>query len=671
MSKNSNKEIVTLLCLFFIALFAEIFIFNFRYFESLVLNSPKLTVGTSDFKELDNAKQSGAGLEATDSSSFVLKPGIPVDSLKINDSGFGSFTVDVTYTDQNFANESIDAGQWTVDPQVPSSCYIRFITSGNCSNIKLSISNVEGSVVINSVELNRPYFGFCMPRFLLLIIILLTAYILRRRKLWERPYKSGDSRQLAALCVVYFGAVLLTIFLYRGSGECLDGFSAYVGNNGDCYRLLTQAFRHGSLSFLEQPPNALKALSNPYDPSVRNFDYIFDSAYFGGKYYCYFGITPVITLLLPFNLLTGLYMPTAFACMLYMIAMLFAVLYLYYNIIEYWFHDTGFMPFIGGAIACVFGANLFWLIARPLFYELAVISALFYLFLGFALLFAALRGVGKPSVLLFFSGLCFALMVASRPTFIFYLIAAIPLLYLLCVKSKTGRFLNLRSTVSFLAPLSVFAVILMAYNYLRFGSPFNFGERYQLTVSNVLYNKVTNLAAIPGGLYHYFIQPLTVDLTYPFFHVVSATPATSSGWYYNQPIAGIFNFPLLLILFASVYILKRLSKQMSVERIFTALLIIAALIITWLDITLAGVLERYTLDIIPVLIFVSLILWLEVLRYFKSKGAEVPAAKFFFAVCIVTAIISTLCCSVGENQNQITSNPSLYESISNALQFWR
>jgi hypothetical protein len=211
----------------------------------------------------------------------------------------------------------------------------------------------------------------------------------------------------------------------------------------------------------------------------------------------------------------------------------------------------------------------------------------------------------------------------------------------------------------------------MVYNKLRFGSPFNFGQRYQLTVSNVQYNKITNLAAIPGGLYHYFFQPLALNLTYPFFHIVTVTPQTSSGWYYNQPIAGLFNFPLLLILFASFYILKRLPKEKYVERNFTALLIFASLIITYLDITLAGILERYTLDIGPVLVFVSLILWLEVFRYFKNKGAGVPIAKLFFVICFSTVIISLLCCAVGENSNQMTANPPLYESISNALQFWR
>jgi hypothetical protein len=671
MPKNSNKKIKVLLCLLFISLFAEIFLFNFRYFESLALHAPSQTINSSEFAQLDNSTLSDGGLAVTDTSSFVISPGVPVNSLKINQTGILSFTVDVTYIDENLSNTYIDAGQWTVDPKVPGSNYIRFITSGNCSKIKFSFSKMADFTTINSVELNRPYFGFNFLRFLLLFLILLFANRLRRRDLWEKTYDIDEMRQFNALCAIYIAAVLLTLLLYCGSSQSLETFSPIVGDNGDCYRLLTEAFRHGSLSYLEQPPQALKALANPYDVNARNFDYFFDSAFFHGKYYCYFGVTPVITLLLPFNLLTGLYMPTAFACMIYMIVMLLAAILLYYNIVELWFKDTGYMPFLSGAIVCVFGANLFWLIARPLYYELAVICALCYLFFGFTLLLATLRGVGKKPVMLCFSGLCFALMVASRPTFIFYLIAAVPLLYKIFVKTKGKNRFDLKNVAAFLTPLFVSAITLMAYNFARFCSPFDFGERYQLTVSNVQFDKVTNLAAIPGGLYHYLFQPLAVDLSYPFFHIVGASPDTSSGWYYNQPIAGIFNFPLLLILFASFYILKRIPKERYYERAFTTLLILATVVITWLDITLGGILERYSLDIGPMLVFVSLILWLEAFRYFQHKGAGVSAAKFFCTVCLVTAVISTFCCAVGEDANQMAANPALYHNISNALQFWR
>jgi hypothetical protein len=671
MPQNSSKKIKVLLCLLFISLFAEIFLFNFRYFESLSLHAPSSTINSSEFAQPDNSNLDDGGFDVNDNSSFIISPNVPVNSIKINQSGILSFTVDVKYMDKNFSGTYIDAGEWTVNPNVPGSNYIRFITAGNCSKIKFSFSDMSYSTAVTSIELNHPYFNFNFLRFLLFFLILLFASRLRRRGLWEKPYDINDIRQFNATCYVYIAAVLLTVLLYCGSSQSLETFSRAVGSGGDCYRMLTEAFRHGSLSYIEQPPQALKALSNPYDVNARNFDYFFDSAFIHGKYYCYFGVTPVITLLLPFNLLTGLYMPTAFACLIYMLVMLFAAILLYYNIVELWFKDTGYMPFVSGAIACVFGANLFWLIARPLFYELAVICALCYLFFGFALLLAVLRGVGKKSAMLCFSGLCFGLMVASRPTFIFYLIAAVPLIYNILLKPKGKNRFGFKKLAAFLTPLFIFAVMLMGYNFARFGSPFNFGERYQLTVNNIQFDKVTNLAAIPGGLYHYLFQPLAVDLTFPFFHIVGASPQTSSGWYYNEPIAGIFNFPLLLILFASFYILRSIPKERRYERAFITLIILASAVITWLDITLGGVLERYTLDIGPMLVFVSLILWLEAFRYLQQKGAGVPAAKFFCAVCLITAIISTLCCAVGEDANQITANPALYQSISNMLQFWR
>lgn len=669
MRKLKKSENLAILFLLLISVLAEIFVFNFRFFEEIAAALPSKAVGFSQFAEVACAAKTKNGLLVQNGSTFYVKgPGAAVNSVKINASGSGSFTVAVYYTDEAFSNSEISAGSWDVDLSLPGSEYIRLKTAGNCKTLKFVVYNTAGSPVITSIELNRPYFKFRLLRCALLFLALFLLTLPRRRRLWDTPPQSHVSDYAGALINLFFAAAILSAFLCAGYGGA-QTFSADAGSDGDCYRLLTEAFANGRLSFLESPPQALKELPNPYDPTERaNINYIFDSAYFNGKYYCYFGIAPVITLLLPFRLLTGLYMPTPFACFVYMLAMLFAVLFLYYNIAEKWFPDIGCMPFVSGAIAVVFGANLFWLIARPMFYELAVISALFYLFLGFALLIRCLRGAKRPVLTLVFSGLCFALMVASRPTFIFYLAAAVPLLLPLIFRKQR---LNFKNALGFFSPLAVFAVILIAYNYARFGSPFDFGQRYQLTISDIRYNKATNLAALPGGLYHYFFAPLSVDLTFPFFHIVQSNPETSAGFYYNQPMAGLFNFPLMLTLFCSVYIIKRMPEKRKDLKAFTSILLVAALVMTYIDITLAGVLERYTLDIGPVLTFVCVILWFEIIGYFRSKGAARPVMKAFFALCLVTAVISTLCCSVGEYNIQIQCNPRLYEQLEEFFEFWR
>ena len=48
-------------------------------------------------------------------------------------------------------------------------------------------------------------------------------------------------------------------------------------------------------------------MENPYNPEEREeIDYLWDRAYYDGKYYSYFGITPIITVMFPFYLLSGM-----------------------------------------------------------------------------------------------------------------------------------------------------------------------------------------------------------------------------------------------------------------------------------------------------------------------------------------------------------------------------
>ena len=668
MSKVRNQNIFPIVFLVALSLIAEIFIFNFRYFQEIFSYAAHKTIGTAEFSNINNCRIGQTGITIQDGSEFYIdNPETSVKSIKLITDGSGSFNVSVSYTDENFSQSEQDAGIWSYYPHIESSKYIRLNTFGNCKSLKFTFSSTIGRPVIKSVELNSPYFHFSISRFVIFLSILFLIYAARHTQLWN--YSVGSKKYLAgtSLCIIYFAAAIICAKLHVNYGQL--PFNRNISMSSDIYQLLTQAFSNGQASLMVSPPEKLLNLTNPYDPSLRDFDYLFDSSFYNGKYYCYFGITPVITLMLPIKLLTGVYISSSFACFLYILLMLFAGLFLYYNIVMKWFPDTGFMPFLAGAIALVFGSGFFWLIARPMFYELAETCAITYLFLGFAFAVLCSRENAYKSLTLFASGLSFALMVASRPTFVFYIAASIPLILPQIIK-KAGK-LDLKRMVCFLTPLAVFAIILMVYNYVRFGSPFDFGQKYQLTVSDIRLNKPTNLAILPTGIYHYFFAPLDIDMTFPFFHVVQRTPDVSSGYYFNFPCAGLFNYPIMFILFASVYIIKRMGKERRCLKHFTALLIIIALIITYLDITLAGVLERYMLDITPVFMIASLILWFETLTYFERKGAKRPTQRLFFIICVATAVISTLATCLGENDVQAALNPVHFQRLSSLIEFWR
>ncbi|HEY5078430.1 MAG TPA: hypothetical protein VII43_01230 [Opitutaceae bacterium] len=66
------------------------------------------------------------------------------------------------------------------------------------------------------------------------------------------------------------------------------------------YNLLVHGFRKGSLALDKAVPDALKNAEDPWDPAKRPSNVgAHDISYYGGHYYIYFGVAPVVTLFWP------------------------------------------------------------------------------------------------------------------------------------------------------------------------------------------------------------------------------------------------------------------------------------------------------------------------------------------------------------------------------------
>lgn len=666
---DSKKWIVKLVIFAVISLIAEVFIFNFKYFLVSSSKEKNILVSASQFNNLNNAEKTSEGTAVSDGSYFSFNCSSEIKNIKINTLGDTYFTATAKYSDESYMYKEKSGGATTVNSAVDGSSYITFNSFGKAKTVTLYITAPLGAPVITSVQINAPYFNFRFGRVLFLFIILCAAALLKERIVWEKRCLIKSRLYLDSLFIIFLLGVFLSFSLCIGYGQT-QAFSSSAGKDGDAYRLLTEAFYNGQFNFITAPPSELVNLINPYDPTQRGENYLFDCALFEGRYYCYFGIAPVITLLLPIKILTGLYMPTSLACLIFMVILMAGLLLFYYNACSYFFKNLSYMTFLGGAAAVIFASNIFYLIARPMFYELAVLSGLSFLFLGFSLLLSALRNKEKRTAKIFFCGVFFALTVASRPSYIIYFAAAVPLIWRL-VYSKENKKFNLKLALVFLSVPIITAAFLMYYNFMRFGSPFDFGQKYQLTISDIRYNKFSNISVLPAAVFCYLFAPFNVNLTYPYFHIVSQNAVTSAGYYYNQPYVGIFNFPIMLILLLSVSILKRMPKEKRLLKQFISIVLICALLIIYLNTSTAGVLERYSLDIMPMLVLVSVLLFFEIITFMKKKGLEKPASKVFFAVSIITCVISTLAVSVGEYSIQITNNPNFYQNLSMAIEFWR
>src|SRR4051812_13686606 len=92
----------------------------------------------------------------------------------------------------------------------------------------------------------------------------------------------------------------------------------FGAEQNDYYNRLVDGWRAGQLHMKVEVPAELVTLRDPYDPNLRPPGLgLHDASLYRGKYYLYFGVAPVVTLLLPFRLLTGVPMPLPLAVILF------------------------------------------------------------------------------------------------------------------------------------------------------------------------------------------------------------------------------------------------------------------------------------------------------------------------------------------------------------------
>lgn len=101
----------------------------------------------------------------------------------------------------------------------------------------------------------------------------------------------------------------LTAWFYAWTATSAGNGWDWAGAGGSVYNQLVDGMRQGQLSLPTLPDPRLAELADPWDPALnRAYPVLHDMSYFEGRYYLYFGPTPLL-LLLPWRVLTGGFMP--------------------------------------------------------------------------------------------------------------------------------------------------------------------------------------------------------------------------------------------------------------------------------------------------------------------------------------------------------------------------
>ncbi|MFN8533515.1 MAG: hypothetical protein U0556_08210 [Dehalococcoidia bacterium] len=295
----------------------------------------------------------------------------------------------------------------------------------------------------------------------------------------------------------------------------------------EIYARQAEAFAAGQAHLLLVPPAELARLPDPYDPAARlPFPVASDLSYYDGKYWLYFGPAPALFILLP-QLLTG--RPVADS-VITLVSVLAATAFGAGSIrlLRRAILPKGGGVLAGAAIVALgLGTPLLFLLSSPAIHEAATAAGQAFLLAGlfFALLAANLSpgSLGpasqRPS-LWALAGLCWALAMASRSA-LGPAVAALALLAGGAIwwagrAGPVGR--SATSLVALGAPLAVGVLLLGGYNAARFGSPFEFGHRYQLTSYHLLrdYAGFATVGHLAENVGNFFIRPLRISNEFPF-----------------------------------------------------------------------------------------------------------------------------------------------------------
>jgi hypothetical protein len=260
------------------------------------------------------------------------------------------------------------------------------------------------------------------------------------------------------------------------------------------------------------------------------------------------------------------------------------------------------------ALALASGNAIAFTMRRPAVYEVAITTAFCLALIALYLLVTGLQDGPRPRRLALAS-LCLGLAVGARPTMI------VPALGLVVIAvwlyRRTADPARRRTYfIALLAPVTAIGVLLAAYNAARFGSPMEFGQRYQLASYDPALKKGNQLAYIPPGLWYYLFSRPHLTLGFPFIHLGPpplSYPLTAPARYDGvEPVGGILLLvPFTLMALAAPFVLRGGTRRATLSMVAAALGIV---LIT--SFALWGATMRYEVDFASLLIIAAAIAWI-------------------------------------------------------------
>lgn len=604
------------------------------------------------------------------------------------------FRLTISAKDDNFSNQSQPLFSRII-PSDSGAAFLPINTYGVLRDLKITVADADAPVMLYSVVVSNALpLDFSAMRYLGLLVLAggIAAIVTGRLYLCVYDRRRASHRVAVAMCLVLALMPVMAMFLpyltaepeeINDSGDTVATiaypFKSEHADSRDPYVQQFDAFMKGQLHLDILPHETLTALENPYDYSLRNGVYYqWDRAYYNGQYYSYFGVAPVLTFYYPFYWLTGALPQTAVACGFFSVLATLFLFALLMRLVNTFCKRVNLLLLCVGTLAVTAASGLWWQLIQANDYTVVLCAGLCFLFFT---LWAGVRAyITKNRLLqpLLFAlcGVGVVLTVASRPTLVLSALILAPLFLHVLIRRDYSVKRKICSALAFLIPLGAGATAIMLFNHARFGSPFEFGATYQLTVSNIAANTMT-FSLLPSAIYHYFLQPLTVSNSFPFIRPMYSVMQGYGRYMYIDTMIGALSIPLVTAGMAGLpAVAKSEKKARSVWFWVLILAPVLALVAAFCDFCMGGTNIRYTTDVLPLLCIVALPILLTLhyrLNGFiprRHQGKLTAVAAAILAVTIVIGVCVTLHLSSSSSIVD-TFYPQLLPKLEDLLLFWQ
>src|ERR1017187_2553952 len=407
---------------------------------------------------------------------------------------------------------------------------------------------------------------------------------------------------LAAVCALVIG-----VYAYMSQSGVLELVSPDA--SGTYYNLMVQGFRAGQLNLKKDVPTEFTKLADPYDPAA-NISYwaqpyrMLDLSYYKGKLFLYFGVTPALILFWPYAALTGHYLfhrqAVAIFCMIGFLAstgLLFAAWRRY-------FAEVSVSVVVACTLALGFVTGVPILLSWSDVYEVPISCGYMLTMLALAAIWCALHQPGRRGRWLVAASVLYGLAVGSRPPLLFgAVILLVPLLQSWRERRKIGAQL-----VAATIPITLIGLGRMLYNNLKFGSPFEFGQHYQIAGEPQFTRQFFQLRYLWFNLRVYFLEPARWSLRSPFVHGITVPPLPANYGQVRNPFGVLTSVPVVWLALAAPLAWR--NRPGPTDSILRAFVTAVALLFGINALTIGlfcGASLRYEVDFLPSLVLLAVI----------------------------------------------------------------